>query len=84
MENEINEPVKKERSKAVSKVRNVLSAETPMTINAINQLLPELTAGQISMSLCYLRKKEIVERTQIPRIFKVGRKEVYAYTIKAA
>lgn len=84
METQMDEPVKKERSKAVSKVRNVLSAETPMTINAINQLLPELTAGQISMSLCYLRKKELVQRTQIPRVFKVGRKEVYAYTLKAA
>ena len=78
----MSEDAKKPRSLAVTKVRNVLSVETPMTINAINQALPELSANQISMSLCYLRKKEIVERKQIPRVFKTGRKEIFAYTIK--
>jgi hypothetical protein len=72
----------KERSKAVTKVRNLLNKDTHMTINAINKLLPELSAGQISMSLCYLTKKQVTERIQVDRLFKTGRKEVYAYRLK--
>jgi DNA-binding transcriptional regulator GbsR (MarR family) len=72
------------RSGAVGKVFSVIG-EKPMTIQDIKSHIPELTDGQISMSLVYLRdKKKVIQATKVPRTSKVGRKEINAYVLSQA
>ena len=80
----MSDEVKKERSGAVSKVFSVIS-EKPLTLPEIRNLLPDLTDGQISMSLVYLRdKRKVIQATKVPRFSKVGRKEINAYVLSQA
>jgi len=75
---------KKQKSGAVGKVLSVIG-EKPMTIPAIRKMLPELTDGQISMSLVYLRdKRRVITAIKVPRQAKVGRKEINAYVLAQA
>jgi hypothetical protein len=72
------------RSGAVGKVLAVIG-EKPMTIQDIKFRIPELTDGQISMSLVYLRdKKRVIQAIKVPRTSKVGRKEINAYVLSQA
>lgn len=78
------EEVKKERSGAVARVLGVIKTE-PMTIQSIKAQLPDLTDGQISMALVYLRdKRKLIDAQKVPRSAKVGRKEVNAYVLRSA
>jgi hypothetical protein len=72
---------KKPRSGAIGKVRSSISSE-PITIQQIVAKYEDLSAEQVSMSLCYLLKRNYVEREQIDRQTGFGRKKVWAYRIK--
>ena len=75
------EEIKKERSGAVKKVRSLMGTE-PMTLPEIKKRLPELTEGQISMSLCYLKKRGLVDFAKTQRQSGHGRKEINSYTLR--
>jgi hypothetical protein len=80
----MSDEVKKQKSGAVAKVLSVIS-DKPMTIPAIKMMLPDLTDGQISMSLVYLRdKRKVITAIKVPRQAKVGRKEINAYVLAQA
>lgn len=53
-----------------------------MTLSSIKKALPELTSQQISMSLCYLKKKQLIDRSTVERPSGFGRAKVWSYTIK--
>ena len=76
------EVVKKERSKAVTLVRGVLTAEG-QTFAQLRPQLPSLVDGQISMSLCYLLRRDELVKTETDRVAKYGRKKIYTYALKA-
>jgi len=44
---------------------------------------PELKHEQIGMSLSYLNKRGLIDRELVARSKAYGRKEVYAYRLKA-
>lgn len=71
----------KERSGAVTKVRATLNGE-PKTHAELKAMNPELTDGQISMSLSYLKKRGLIEHETVERSAKFGRKMVYSYKLK--
>jgi predicted transcriptional regulator len=43
---------------------------------------PELSDGQISMSLAHLRKRGLIEQEKTPRVKGFGRKEIWTYKLK--
>ena len=72
---------KKEKSGAVTKIRACLNGE-PLTHSDLKQRHPELSDGQISMSLATLRKRGLVEQEKIARVKGFGRKEISTYRLK--
>jgi len=68
------------RSGLLNKVISQLSVE-PKTISQINEGIPEFNISQISSACSYLIKKGKIAQSKIPRVNKVGRKEVNAYVL---
>ena len=75
------EEIKKERSGAVTKIRACLNGQ-PLTHSDLREKHPELSDGQISMSLAYLRKRGLIEQEKTARVKGFGRKEIWAYKLK--
>ena len=72
---------KKQRSGAVTKIRACLNGQ-PLTHSDLRDKHPELSDGQISMSLAHLRKRGLIEQEKTPRVKGFGRKEIWAYKLK--
>ena len=72
---------KKQRSGAVTKIRACLNGQ-PLTHSDLREKHPELSDGQISMSLAHLRKRGLIEQEKTPRVKGFGRKEIWAYKLK--
>ena len=72
---------KKQRSGAVTKIRACLNGQ-PLTHSDLRDKHPELSDGQISMSLAHLRKRGLIEQEKTPRIKGFGRKEIWTYKLK--
>lgn len=75
------EETKKERSGAVTKIRACLNGQ-PLTHSDLRERHPELSDGQISMSLAHLRKRGLIDQEKTPRVKGFGRKEIWAYKLK--
>lgn len=75
------EEIKKERSGAVTKIRACLNGQ-PLTHSDLRERHPELSDGQISMSLAHLRKRGLIDQEKTPRVKGFGRKEIWAYKLK--
>ena len=75
------EEEKKQRSGAVTKIRACLNGQ-PLTHSDLRDRHPELSDGQISMSLAHLRKRGLIEQEKIARVKGFGRKEIWAYKLK--
>jgi predicted transcriptional regulator len=71
----------KPKSGAVTKVRACLNGE-PLTHSDLRERCPDLSDGQISMSLAHLRKKGLIEQEKIARVKGFGRKEISTYRLK--
>lgn len=74
---------KKPRSGSITKIRACLNCE-PLTHADLKLKHPELNDGQISMAICHLRKQGLIDQELRPRSKGFGRKEVWAYKLKAA
>ena len=72
---------KKQRSGAVTKIRACLNGQ-PLTHSDLREKHPELSDGQISMSLAHLRKRGLIEQEKTPRVKGFGRKEIWSYKLK--
>jgi DNA-binding transcriptional regulator GbsR (MarR family) len=72
---------KKQRSGAVTKIRACLNGQ-PLTHSDLRDKHPELSDGQISMSLAHLRKRGLIEQEKTPRVKGFGRKEIWTYKLK--
>ena len=72
---------KKQRSGAVTKIRACLNGQ-PLTHSDLRDKHPELSDGQISMSLAHLRKRGLIEQEKTPRDKGFGRKEIWTYKLK--
>ena len=70
-----------EKSGAVTKVRASLNG-SPVTHADLREKHPELSDGQISMSLATLRKQGLIEQEKIARVKGFGRKEIWSYKLK--
>ena len=75
------EEEKKQRSGAVTKIRACLNGQ-PLTHSDLRDRHPELSDGQISMSLAHLRKRGLIDQEKIARVKGFGRKEIWAYKLK--
>ena len=73
---------KKQRSGAVTKIRACLNGQ-PLTHSDLRDKHPELSDGQISMSLAHLRKRGLIEQEKTPRVKGFGRKEIWTYKLKS-
>jgi len=72
---------KKQRSGAVTKIRASLNGQ-PLTHSDLRERNPELSDGQISMSLAHLRKRGLIEQEKVARVKGFGRKEIWTYKLK--
>jgi len=70
-----------EKSGAVTKVRGSLNGD-PVTHADLRQKHPELSDGQISMSLATLRRQGLIDQEKIARVKGFGRKEIWSYKLK--
>ena len=70
------------KSGLLEKVISQINGE-PKSLCQINAGIPEFKITQVSSACAHLIKKGKIEQIKIPRINKVGRKEVNAYVIKA-
>jgi uncharacterized protein (DUF433 family) len=71
------------KSGAVSKVKNSLNG-VGKTFGDIRADHPDLTDNQVSMALGYLKRRNLVEIDQVPRIKPFGRKTISSYRAKDA
>ena len=69
------------RSGSVKLVRAALT-EIPKTFKEIKENCPGLKDGQISMSLCYLLRRNELVKEQVDRVAKYGRRRVFTYALK--
>jgi hypothetical protein len=79
----MSEEVKPQRSGAITKIMESLKPGEPLTHAALMEKNPELKHEQIGMSLSYLNKRGLIDRELVARSKAYGRKEVYAYRLKA-
>lgn len=69
------------KSGSVTKVRASLNGEgkTHADLKTAN---PDLTDGQISMALGYLKRKGLIEAEMVPRVRRFGRQNISSYRLK--